>query len=280
MNSVERREDYKILKIMKYIVLNYFTGTDNKSFDVTLDGIEIGYGQIEPIPRSKSAISEEFYDFPPQGRDSLISYSSTSSSVSSRSSNAATFSQPPPPCRTQAKYINISENPVNSTPLASASSDVSFDLASETPSPSQTDSCYVPPDTWTSPMQQSPSVVSSSETPSKNNSLVLSSKLDQIQRLLEDVTDPVSILCQSLHAENDRELDERMTSLLKPTEVLKHMSPTLDSLTGTFLCKSKTFKRKCHNHEAQPTRHTKIRRNEAQIMTKQSLILYHRRTNK
>ena len=50
-------------------------------------------------------------------------------------------------------------------------------------------------------------------------------KLDQIQKLLEDVTDPVNVLCDSLHINNGiRELDEKLTHMLRSIECLKHLT--------------------------------------------------------
>ena len=126
----------------------------------------------------------------------------------------------------------------------SESPDVSFSISSQSQSPSsQTDSCYVSPDSWTSPLN-SPSDTSSTGT-------IISSKLDQIQRLLEGATDPVSILCQSLHAENDRQLDDRMTAMLQPTEVLKNISrkPSRNSFSGRYskTCLKRSLKKNKKN---------------------------------
>ena len=50
-------------------------------------------------------------------------------------------------------------------------------------------------------------------------------KLDQIQTLLEGVTDPVNVLCDSLHINNGiRELDEKLTHMLRSIECLKHLT--------------------------------------------------------
>ena len=60
-------------------------------------------------------------------------------------------------------------------------------------------------------------------------------KLDQIQKLLEGVTDPVNVLCDSLNIKNGiGELDQKLTHMLKSIECLKHLSyeELLDDIPG------------------------------------------------
>ena len=55
------------------------------------------------------------------------------------------------------------------------------------------------------------------------------SKLEQIRKLLEEETDPVNVLCSCLNIPNSvGALDEKLTSMIQPTEGLKDASlPTL-----------------------------------------------------
>ena len=218
---------------MRHVFLTYFTGTERETFDVTLDGIEIGYGTIEKdaeADRPPSTISEEFYDYPRPCRSSVISTTSGSSSMSSRSSAAGNYDQPPP-CGNKpvgGRYINAPR----SFSESSDKSDVRFSLSS---SPLIRESLYESPRSWTG---------SDRDTLSSESSTVVfppgaSSRLDQIQKLLEDVTDPVNVLCQCLKAENLKHLDEKMTFMLQSTEVLKHLSfkTSLDALPGMLYVK-------------------------------------------
>ena len=74
---------------------------------------------------------------------------------------------------------------------------------------------------------------------SSNSSSISSfSKLDQLYRLLEDVTDPVSILCQSLEVEDDvAHLDEKLSQMMESTDALGIISSqsVLDSVTGKYI---------------------------------------------
>ena len=66
----------------------------------------------------------------------------------------------------------------------------------------------------------------SKESISNSDSL---SKLEQIRNLLEEETDPVSVLCSCLNIPNSvGALDEKLTSMVQPTEGLKDASfPTI-----------------------------------------------------
>ena len=66
----------------------------------------------------------------------------------------------------------------------------------------------------------------SKESISNSDSL---SKLEQIRILLEEETDPVSVLCSCLNIPNSfGALDEKLTSMVQPTEGLKDASfPTI-----------------------------------------------------
>ena len=51
------------------------------------------------------------------------------------------------------------------------------------------------------------------------------SKLEQIRALLEDETEPLSVLCECLNIpKNTSALDDKMTSMIVATEALKHAS--------------------------------------------------------
>ena len=212
---------------MRHVFLTYFTGTERETFDVTLDGIEIGYGIIEKdAERPRSGVSEDSYDYPRLCRGSVISTTSGSSSWSSRSSTTGKNDQPPP-CSNKpvgSGYINSPRSCADS----SEPSDVKFSLPS---SPLTRDSVYETPKSWTGSDRDT---LSESSTVKPSGS---TSKLDQIQKLLEDVTDPVNVLCQSLQAENPKHLDEKLTFMLQSTEALKHLSfkTSLDTLPGMML---------------------------------------------
>ena len=218
---------------MRHIFLTYFTGTERETFDVTLDGIEIGYGTIEKDPeadRPPSTISEEFYDFPRPCRASVISTTSGSSSLSSRSSATGNSDQPPP-CGNKTvgtRYINTPR----STSESSDKSDVRFSLSSSFPV--IRDSLYESPRSWTGSDRDTLSESSTVKPSVTASPPGAASKLEEIRRLLEDVTDPVTVLCQCLKADNLKQLDEKMTSMLESTEVLKHLSfkTSLDALSG------------------------------------------------
>lgn len=214
---------------MQHILLTYFTGTERETFDVTLDGIEVGYGALEKDEtqeRTQSTISEEKYAFIQNVRDSTFSTSSVSSSVSSHSSNS---NQPPPCGNRPVNYTNIPQYSLQSP----ETSEVKFTLPSS--SPLTRNSGFEDQSYGTRSDRYSPTRTLSNVSASTGSSAV-SSKLDQIHRLLEEVTDPVSVLCQSLQAENVKQLDEKMTVLLESTEALKHLSfkTSLDALPGIY----------------------------------------------
>ena len=61
------------------------------------------------------------------------------------------------------------------------------------------------------------------------------SKLDQLQKLLSDVTDPIAILCQSLKIKDDvAHLDEKLSQMMISTDALGVIScqSVLESLSG------------------------------------------------
>ena len=175
----------------------YFADSERATFDVTLDGIEIGYGVIE------QAEKEDDYDLL---RGSMVSTSSGSSSMSSRSSNASYDT--PSPCSRKPilnkQYVNFSRS------------------LSETAEMQKT----------TVPKRCS----SASEYVTLEDAAVSkSSKLEQIHRLLLDEIDPVNILCQSFQVDSRKHLDEKIASMLQPTGTLKGFpfEASQDATSGT-----------------------------------------------
>ena len=203
----------------------YFPGTERESFDVTLDDIEIGYGVIE----KSTELQPDFYleDIELSGSDrdrvSVVSSSSDSSPVSSKSFKTDDRGLPPRRKSSNAGYVNMDSAFSEKT----ETSDIKSTLPFTTPC---TCTCH------SYSGSDIDLLVPSSSTPSSRNvSQETLQKLDLIQRLLEDVTDPVSVLCQSLKVANDiKELDQKLTLMLKSTEALKQLSHenSLDFIPG------------------------------------------------
>lgn len=177
--------------------------TEEETFTVMLDGIEIGYGEVEEFARPNS------YTF--DGRCSFRSSASSSGVSSSRESgwsydDPCTRQPPPAPHRqrsTGSNYVEMSRTP----PRISGISESSY--------ASQSESIY--------------DVVSEATTEP-------ASRLELLNRLLADVTDPIGILCHSLGVENDvMQLDDKLASLVQSTNVLKqlHYQPDISSMSET-----------------------------------------------
>ena len=181
----------------------YFSGAHRETFDVTLDNTDVAYNcVVEEVKPLSDSLDDDLF-FPDR-----VSIASVPSKSSLRSTGSARFSEtsnddppPPPPGGTfscTANYVNINR---------------------------------------TSSGRSTSSANSWEATASTRTSQASLSKLDQIQRLLKDETDPVNILCQSLNISNDiRELDERLTSMLQTTEALKQLSYQypMDPVLGIF----------------------------------------------
>ena len=195
----------------------YFTGTDQETFDVLLEGVEIGFGQIETIQVINNTDRETVCDLPPPSRHCAFSTASSVSlkSVSYYNEEADLYDYPP----------SRRENIVSTCSLSSSVSSASSSVVSS--------------DAETSPKVLKDTVQTGKQTCSKFRTSSNSSKLEQIRALLEDETDPVNVLCGCLNIPNDpRALDEKMTSMIVPTETLKNVScpPVSYGHIGKLLC--------------------------------------------
>ena len=202
----------------------YFPGTERESFDVTLDDIEIGYGVIEKSTELQPDSYLEDIELSRSDRDrvSVVSSSSDSSPVSSKSFKTDDRGLPPRRKSSNTGYVNMDS--------ASSEKTETSDIATLPFTTTCTCTCH------SYSGCDIDLLVPSSSTPSSTKvSQETLQKLDQIQRLLEDVTDPVSVLCQSLKVANDiKELDQKLTLMLKSTEALKQLSHenSLDFIPG------------------------------------------------
>lgn len=173
-------------------------GTSPDTFDVLVGGKEIGFGQIDALTDSSAIDRESAYDLPPPpARHSTFSSASsnTPKSVSYYYNEDNDFYDYPPQ-RRQDIPSSYSASSESSSVVSSA-----FSTDSEISSKAVKD--YSP----------------SKESKSNSDSL---SKLEQIRKLLEDETDPVNILCSCLNIPNSvGALDEKLTSMIQPTESLK-----------------------------------------------------------
>lgn len=181
-----------------------WTGKEQETFDVMLDNVEIGYGQIDAIQQKQSNNRQSEYDLPPPARHSAFS---TASSISPKSvsyyneDNNDFYDYPPPRRHDVSSYSTSSTHSSVTSSIVSTDSELSPRLFKNT--------VETKDKTRSSPQA----------------SIKTQSKLEQIRELLEDETDPLSVLCRCLNIpSNTSELDAKLTSMIKPTESLKHAS--------------------------------------------------------
>ena len=181
------------------------SGTSPDTFDVLVGGKEIGFGQIDALTDSSAIDRESAYDLPPPP-----ARHSTFSSASSNTPKSVSY------------YYNEDNDFYDYPPQRRQDIPSSYSASSESSS--------VVSSAFSTDSEISPKAVKdySPSKESKSNSDSLS-KLEQIRKLLEDETDPVNILCSCLNIPNSvGALDEKLTSMIQPTESLKDASfPTI-----------------------------------------------------
>lgn len=179
-------------------------GKELETFDVLLDNVEIGYGQIEAIQQKQSSNRQSNYDLPPPARHSAFS---TASSISPKSAsyynedNDDFYDYPPPRRHDVSSYSTASTHSSVTSSIVSSDSELSPRLFKNTVE------------------------ANDKKHSSPQASVKTQSKLEQIRELLEDETDPLSVLCSCLNIPNNtKDLDAKLTSMIKPTESLKQAS--------------------------------------------------------